>query len=63
MQGDPADLDPDGFLIGHAFDDDFLNLRFRTARDVSQAGRGLAPQISEELEAPNWRRALLVVKV
>jgi len=35
MQDDPTNLDPDGFLIGHAFKGEFLYLRFRRARDVA----------------------------
>jgi hypothetical protein len=43
MKENPANLDPDGFLIGHPFAGEALNLRFGRARDVPQASRGLAP--------------------
>jgi len=55
MQDDPTYLDPDGFLIGHAFKGEFLYLRFRRARDVaSRVG------VWEGFHAPYWHRALLV---
>ena len=36
MQDDPTNLDPDGFLIGHAFKGEFLYLCSRRARDVAR---------------------------
>jgi hypothetical protein len=54
MEDDAANFDPAGLLIGHAFEGEFLYLRFRGARDVSYPGGSLAPQITKELYALHW---------
>jgi hypothetical protein len=54
IEDDPANLDPAGVVIGYAFEGELFYFRLRSPRDVTLTGRGLAPQITKELYAPDW---------